>query len=61
MNTLRCALWIGAATWLAACADPGCIRNSECGSGYVCLQHVCVVETDGATPIPEEDAGSEKK
>ncbi|HKP56421.1 MAG TPA: hypothetical protein VJV78_06870 [Polyangiales bacterium] len=53
-------MWIAAAALLAACTDPGCIRNSECGSGYVCLQHACVVDTDAATSITEDDAGKEK-
>lgn len=50
---------------LSACTDPGCIRHSECGHGYVCKRATCVVEPrDGSTSEPdfpddEFDAGSE--
>jgi hypothetical protein len=53
------AMLIGAACWLVACTDPGCIRNSECGTGYVCLGQACVVETDGGPSGSEDDAGTE--
>jgi hypothetical protein len=59
VKAFRYAVLIGAASWLAACTDPGCIRNSECGTGYVCLAQACVVETDGGPTGSEDDAGSE--
>ena len=59
MTALRHALVLGVAAWLAACTDPGCIRNSECGAGYVCLRQGCVVDRDGGQRGVEDDAGSE--
>jgi hypothetical protein len=39
---------------LGACTDPGCIRHSECGHGYVCTRAMCVVEPrDGSPAEPE--------
>jgi hypothetical protein len=56
-------LALGMALVLGSCTDPGCIRHSECGHGYMCLRAMCVVEPpDGAVvepelPYDEEDAG----
>jgi len=51
---------------LGACTDPGCIRHSECGHGYVCTRAMCVVEpSDGGSsaepefPDDELDSGFE--
>jgi Cys-rich repeat protein len=38
------------ATWFAAstgCVDPGCIRNSECGSGFECKNARCIRDDPG--------------
>lgn len=57
------ATWIAIAlaVGLAACTDPGCIRNSECPIDYRCLGAVCTHTGDaGATPElpPKTDAAS---
>jgi hypothetical protein len=51
---------------LGACVDPGCIRHSECGHGYICTRAMCVVEPrDGGSsaepelPDDELDSGFE--
>ena len=43
---------VAVATWLAAstaCVDPGCIRNSECGTGFYCMSARCIRASDGGT------------
>ena len=48
------------ATWLAtstACVDPGCIRNSECGSGFECKSARCVRNDPGINNTPKAGTG----
>ena len=47
---------------LAGCTDPGCIRNSECGPRYQCIEAACVLRPlDGgaAGGSPDDDGGRE--
>jgi hypothetical protein len=60
------------ATWLiasTACVDPGCIRNSECPTGFECKNARCLrndpginntakAGTGGSVVIAPKDAGS---
>ena len=58
---LRLAVWLALGAALGGCIDPGCIRNSECGPRYRCLEGACVLRpADGGLsgPIVEEDAGA---
>ena len=57
-------LWLAAAAAVASahCTDPGCIRNSECGPRFQCIEAACVLRpVDAGTPGPglDDDAGSE--
>ncbi|HKU41180.1 MAG TPA: hypothetical protein VJR89_23620 [Polyangiales bacterium] len=57
---MKASLLVLAALGFAACTDPGCIRNSECSTEQLCINHVCVVPPpDGGKRAGEDDAGSE--
>lgn len=54
---LRCLVGLCALACLAqtqGCTDPGCIRNSECETGFSCLDQVCTKPSsdDGGTSTP---------
>lgn len=69
MSALAIELWLAGfalacAIGIVACTDPGCIRNSECGDGFVCKTAQCVVESvDDAKRIgvDEEDASTKER
>jgi Cys-rich repeat protein len=41
----------------SACIDPGCIRNSECGSGFACKAARCVAASDSGVSSPKAGSG----
>lgn len=52
----RVALGLVLGGLLVGCADPGCIRHSECGHGFICVRAYCVTEPkDGSTEFPDDD------
>jgi hypothetical protein len=43
---------------LLACTDPGCIRNSECGTAYRCRQARCVLANLADSGLASGSAGN---
>jgi hypothetical protein len=41
----------------SACVDPGCIRNSECGTGFDCKNARCVSTTDAGVSTAKAGEG----
>lgn len=46
---------------LAGCQDPGCIRNSECKSGYECKDNHCQAPDAGVADGGTKQAGASGK
>ena len=40
-----------------ACVDPGCIRNSECGTGFECKNARCIRDDPGLNNTPKAGTG----